>query len=141
MKKPAQFDLDTEFNFSNLPPDLRREEIETICMYEYCRESRALRELIEQDEPSITPYLSDLYCSCKTDCPREYHLRKKGAGTATEYRIYCPHCDNAVSLPLIAGNHWELATLSFLLEVSGTHVHTPHLCFTEWVLTYPVNHA
>ena len=105
MKKHGEFDFDTECDFSTLPPKFSREYIKTICIYEYMRESRALTNALS--EPSIAPYLNNLYCSCKTNCVREYHLQKKRAGTAIEYQIYCAHCENGVPLPSTAGDHWE----------------------------------
>jgi hypothetical protein len=105
MKKQGEFDLDAECKFSDLPSDLAPEEIKTVCTYEYMRESKALTNALS--EPSIAPYVNDLYCSCKTDCVREYHPQKKRAGVTIEYQISCPHCDNVVPLPLTAGDHWE----------------------------------
>src|SRR5215470_11223315 len=46
MRKRGKFDLDGECNFSELPP----EQIETACMYEYMRESQALRDALDRTQ-------------------------------------------------------------------------------------------
>src|SRR5262245_25115483 len=99
MKKLPQSDLDAECKFWDLPEN----EIETACKYEYMRESQALRDLNDQEEPAIIPYLNSLSLSCKAEHWREYRLQKAKAA----YRIHCPRCNQAVDLPFIAGDHWK----------------------------------
>ena len=106
MKKRAEFDLDAECNFSDLP----QEQIETACKYEYMRESQAFSKYVTErwdDGSRVTLYnnrkllrhvarrLSQL---CRAECPKRYELQQRGSETAREYRIYCAHCDKAVNL-------------------------------------------
>jgi ATP-dependent protease ClpP protease subunit len=39
------------------------------------------------------------------------------------------------------GNVDSIGNAIFLAGSKRYACHTPHSCFTEWVLTYPVNHA
>jgi hypothetical protein len=97
-KRPQKCDFETECKFLDLPQN----EIETACIYEYMRESQALRDrLKEQPDPSVfhhphldrlAPYLDRLSRSCRA-CPREWVFQQN------PYRIYCSWCDNAVDLP------------------------------------------
>ena len=48
-KADSEFDLDAECNFQELSR-MSAEEIETLCRYEYMRESQALRDEIESSE-------------------------------------------------------------------------------------------
>ena len=116
MKKRAEFDLDAECNFKALPPRLSQKEVKTLCLYEYMRESQALRDNVNKEaRPSITPYLhplnlyvlrlSHLCCrhakrtSGKDDCPREYELQPVQGTMPIQYRLYCSRCDKVVKLP------------------------------------------
>ena len=96
--RKAESDFEAECNFAELPP----EEIETVCKYEYMRESRALRAAVRHRlnkdfrHPHlyrIRPYLDRLCRLCTADCPRQYGFWQ------SEYRIYCSHCKNAADLP------------------------------------------
>ena len=53
--KKGRSDLDRECNFKPLLPGLSSKEIKTLCLYEYMRESQALRDLHDQDDASNRP--------------------------------------------------------------------------------------